>query len=96
MATDKLGSAFSGALESAKTSPDSKEVAGTVSGFVDGVIGAVESLDKDVGIKDTFGNLVTSASDLAFQAVDKALGLNKEYKVSEQIVEKIQEVSKSK
>mmetsp|Transcript_125767 Transcript_125767/g.391663 ORF Transcript_125767/g.391663 Transcript_125767/m.391663 type:complete len:249 (-) Transcript_125767:27-773(-) len=94
--TDKIGSALSGALESAKSSPDSKEAMSTVAGFIDGLTDAVKSLDKDVGIKDTLGSLATSASDMAYQAVDKAVNLNEEYKVTEQIAEKVQEATKSK
>mmetsp|Transcript_3450 Transcript_3450/g.10788 ORF Transcript_3450/g.10788 Transcript_3450/m.10788 type:complete len:247 (-) Transcript_3450:91-831(-) len=96
MVTDKLGSAISGALDSAKSSSDSKEAVGAVTGVIDGVSDAVKSVDKDIGIKDTLGTLATSATELAFQAVDTAFELNKEYKVTDQIVEKIQEAISGK
>uniref|UniRef100_A0A7S0FYE4 Uncharacterized protein n=1 Tax=Pyrodinium bahamense TaxID=73915 RepID=A0A7S0FYE4_9DINO len=95
LVTDKLGSAITSALDGAK-SGDSKEAATTVSGIINGVSDAVTSLDKDIGIKDTLGQLTTSASELAFQAVDKAVELNKEYKVTDQIAAKIEEATKSK
>mmetsp|Transcript_104882 Transcript_104882/g.306322 ORF Transcript_104882/g.306322 Transcript_104882/m.306322 type:complete len:246 (+) Transcript_104882:54-791(+) len=96
MVTDKLGSAVSSALEGAKSSPDSKGAATTVSGFLSGLGEAFQSLDNDVGIKDTLGTLASGATDLAFQAVDKAVELNNEYKISDQISEKVQEATSSK
>lgn len=97
MVTEKVGSAFSEAIGSAKNknNPDSEGVAG-IAGFLDTVVNSVKSLDKDIGIKDTLGDLAVSASDLAAQAVDKVVELNKEYKITDQISEKIQEASKSK
>lgn len=93
--TDRLGSAISGAIEGAASSSDSKGAVSSVSDVFSGMSGAVKSLDDDIGIKDTIGTLATSATDLAFQAVDKAVELNKEYKVTDQIVEKIQEATSS-
>eukprot|EP00415_Alexandrium_ostenfeldii_P003996 UN3996 len=93
MVTDKLGSAVSNALDSAGS--DSKETVSSVKSAVSGVTGAIKSLDDDIGIKDTLGSLAMSATDLAFQAVDKAVELNKEYKVTDQIAEKIQEATSS-
>jgi len=93
--TDKLGSAISGALEGAK-SGENKEAVSTVTGALAGVKDAIQNLDNEIGIKDTLGNLATSASELAAQAVDKAVELNKEYKVTDQISAKIEEVTKSK
>eukprot|EP00418_Pyrodinium_bahamense_P078136 CAMPEP_0179055932 /NCGR_PEP_ID=MMETSP0796-20121207/23553_1 /TAXON_ID=73915 /ORGANISM="Pyrodinium bahamense, Strain pbaha01" /LENGTH=248 /DNA_ID=CAMNT_0020752595 /DNA_START=20 /DNA_END=766 /DNA_ORIENTATION=- len=95
MVTDKLGNAISSALESAK-SGESKEAVSSVTGFFEGISSTIASVDRDIGIKDTLGQLTTNASELAFQAVDKAVELNREYKVTDQIAAKIEEATKSK
>merc|ERR1712217_109916 len=56
---------------------------------------AISDADKEIGFKETFGTIATSATDLAFQAVDKAVELNDKYKVTDQIVEKISEAADS-
>mmetsp|Transcript_45475 Transcript_45475/g.144973 ORF Transcript_45475/g.144973 Transcript_45475/m.144973 type:complete len:254 (-) Transcript_45475:47-808(-) len=94
--TDQVGGAVSNAVDSAKKNPDTKEAASAVTGFVDNVVGAVGSVDKEVGIKDNLGKLAVSAGDVANKAVEKAVELNKEYKVTDQIKEKVEEVTKSK
>lgn len=95
MVTDKLGDAIKGAIDdTAKSNPSSQETVKSISGLVGGAADAVKSLDQDIGIKDTIGALATSATDLAYQAVDKAIEVNKQYKVTDQIVEKIQEATK--
>ena len=90
--TDKIGSALKGALEDGKKG-ESAETFSSVGSAFDSVGDAIASLDKDIGIKDTLGSLATSASELAFQAVTKAIELNKEYKITDQIQEKINEAS---
>jgi len=94
----KVGSALGDAVESAKKNPDSKEAIKAVTGVADGVVGAVKSLDEDVGIKDRIGTFAATASDLAYQAVDKAVDkatdLNKEYKVTDQITQTIDGATK--
>lgn len=87
--TTKVSDAFAEAIKNQDT-----ETSNSVSSFFDGVKQAVDSLDKDIGLKKTFGDLATSASDLAFQALDKAVELNDKYKISDQIKEKIDEASK--
>mmetsp|Transcript_72503 Transcript_72503/g.219495 ORF Transcript_72503/g.219495 Transcript_72503/m.219495 type:complete len:233 (-) Transcript_72503:171-869(-) len=82
--TGKVGSAVTNALGSDNMAT------------VDSVLDSVKAADKDIGFKDTIGTLATSASELACQAVDKAVELNKEYKITDQISEKIEEVTKSK
>eukprot|EP00416_Gambierdiscus_australes_P044865 CAMPEP_0171099090 /NCGR_PEP_ID=MMETSP0766_2-20121228/50442_1 /TAXON_ID=439317 /ORGANISM="Gambierdiscus australes, Strain CAWD 149" /LENGTH=238 /DNA_ID=CAMNT_0011558617 /DNA_START=41 /DNA_END=757 /DNA_ORIENTATION=+ len=96
MVTDKVGEAISSAVDGAKKNPDTKEAVTTLTGAVDTVVDAVKNLDKEVGIKDTVGSLASSATDLSSKAVTKAVELNKEYKVTDQITEKIEEVTKSK
>jgi len=93
--TNKVGDAVKGAVDKAKENPDTKETVTQISGFFDGVADAVQKFDDDVGFVDTLGGAVTSASELASTAVDKAVGLNKQYKVTDQISDKIQEVIKS-
>jgi len=90
--TDKIGSALTDAAETAKV--ENKETAAPVIGFLESAKKAVESVDKDIGIKDTLGSLLSSASDLASQAVDKAVELNGQYKITDQIKEKIDEAVK--
>ena len=89
--TDKLGSAITDAIEKAKTSPDTKEVAGVVNTVGD----AITNFDKDVGIKDSLGSILTAGGDLANKAVEKLVELNDQYKVTDQIKAKIEEVTKS-
>jgi len=59
------------------------------------VVESVEAVDKDVGFKETFGSLCTNASELATKAVTKAVEVNEEYKISEQIVDKVKEATQS-
>lgn len=86
--TGKLGSAISDAIDGAKTG-ESKETVSSITSALKSVTGAIESFDKDVGIKDTLGGIIVAGGELATQALDKAIELNKEYKISDQIVEKI-------
>jgi hypothetical protein len=90
--TGKLGSAISGALESATSGSDSKD---SVNGFLSSAKTAIENFDKDVGIKDTLGGILTAGSELAAQAIDKAVELNKEYKLTDQLADKIKEATAS-
>merc|ERR1712203_1234485 len=97
--TDKLGSALSDAVESGGSSGASSSSSTPQDNSVSNVLGTVkktiEDADKEIGFKDTFGTIATSASDLAFQAVDKAVELNDKYKVTDQITEKISEAASS-
>merc|ERR1711920_385696 len=81
--TGKVGGAIKGAVgeEGAKT--------------IDSVVESVKSADKDIGIKDSLGKIATSAGDIANQAVEKAIETNKEYKLTDQIVEKVSDVTKN-
>jgi len=90
--TDRLGGAISDAIGSAKKS-SSGETAAAASGFVDGVVDTIKAADREVDFKTTFGTLAASASDLAYQAVDKAVELNGQYKISDQIAEKLSETA---
>mmetsp|Transcript_142638 Transcript_142638/g.397469 ORF Transcript_142638/g.397469 Transcript_142638/m.397469 type:complete len:242 (+) Transcript_142638:95-820(+) len=81
--TDKVGGAITDAL-----GDDSKKA-------VDGLLESVKAADQDFGFKESYGALATSASELASQAVAKGVELNEEYKVTGQIVEKINEATKS-
>merc|ERR1719188_295528 len=93
--TGKIGGAFTDAVDGVK-SDSNKKTFDQVGEVVDGIKGAIKSVDDDVGIKDTAGSLVTSASDLAYQAIEKVVDLNKEYKVTDQLKEKVDEaVSKA-
>merc|ERR1719480_693604 len=55
------------------------------------VTDSIGAVDKDVGIKDSLGNLVSSASEVASQAVGTVVDLNNEYKITDTIVEKVKE-----
>mmetsp|Transcript_55223 Transcript_55223/g.142229 ORF Transcript_55223/g.142229 Transcript_55223/m.142229 type:complete len:252 (-) Transcript_55223:153-908(-) len=90
--TGKVGDAISKALEKQKA--EGGDAVDSITKFTDAVSEAFVSLDKDVGIKDTLGSLATSASELAAQAVDKAIELNDQYKITDQIKEKIEESTK--
>jgi len=88
--TGKIGSSFN---ENVKKLNGEK---GSVSEVVEKVQTAASNLDKEVGIKDSVGNILTEGSNLAAQAVEKVVDLNKEYKVTDQIKEKVDEVTKKK
>jgi len=64
--SSKVGTALSGALDSTEgeTSSSVKSAVGTVNG-------AIDSFDKEVGIRDTLGSLVLAGSDLANQLATK-------------------------
>jgi len=103
--TDRLGTALTDALESTKTATSSASTATTTAAasqesaspaqFLSTISKTIEEADKEIGFKETLGTLATSASELAFQAVDKAVELNDKYKVTEQIKDKIQESASS-
>jgi len=84
--TGKIGGAINEQVDKQKS----------VSDVRDKVQGAFDNLDKEVGLKDSVGSILTTGSDLAAQAVEKAVDLNKEYKVTDQIKEKVDEVTKKK
>jgi hypothetical protein len=84
--TSTISDSFASALES---SPQAKK---SVDDAWSGVSEAYSSVDQDVGIKDTLGTILASGSELASQAIDKVVELNDQYKVTDQIGEKISEV----
>jgi len=84
--TGKVGNAFSEQVNKTKKEGSS--------GPLDGITTAYNDFDKEVGIKDTIGSFLVSSSDLAAQAIDKAVELNDQYKITEQISEKAAELSK--
>merc|ERR1712113_1311527 len=90
----KIGKTVTGAVEGVK-SDSNKETFQKVDEVVDGIKGAINSVDRDIGIKDTVGTFTTSASDLAYQAVEKVADLNDKYKVTDQLKEKIEDATKS-
>mmetsp|Transcript_23895 Transcript_23895/g.75739 ORF Transcript_23895/g.75739 Transcript_23895/m.75739 type:complete len:251 (-) Transcript_23895:69-821(-) len=94
--TGKVGSALTDALENAKKNPDAKQTISSITSAADGVANAVKNFDQEVGIKDSLGSLATTASESAFKAVDKAVDLEKEYKVTDQLKQKIEDATKSK
>jgi len=84
--TSTISDSFASALES---SPQAKK---SVDDAWSSVSEAYNSVDQDVGIKDTLGTILASGSELASQAIDKAVELNDQYKITDQIGEKISEV----
>mmetsp|Transcript_31817 Transcript_31817/g.72396 ORF Transcript_31817/g.72396 Transcript_31817/m.72396 type:complete len:220 (-) Transcript_31817:100-759(-) len=82
---------------------DKYEVTGKVGGAIKGAVGEentkvidqVVDQVKAVEIKDTVGKLATGASDAANKAVTKAIDVNKEYKITDQIAEKVQDATKN-
>ncbi|CAE8627501.1 unnamed protein product [Polarella glacialis] len=86
--TDQVGSALSNALGEAK-SGDSKETVSSVTGVFDSVTQAITSFDKDVGIKDTLGGILSAGVEMSSTAVNKVFELNEEYKVTDQLKAKI-------
>lgn len=93
--TGKLGSAIGEAVDGAAKSPDTKETVSSIAGALTPIGDAIKNFDKEVGIKDSLGNILTAGGELANQLVSKAIELNKEYKVTDKIAEKIQEVTKN-
>lgn len=92
--TDKVGKQLDTVVSNAKLDKDNKATIESVEGFAKTVSDGVAGVDKDIGIKDTVGSLLTSAGDIANQAVEKAADLNSEYKITEQIAEKVTEATK--
>ncbi|CAE7237667.1 unnamed protein product [Symbiodinium sp. CCMP2592] len=84
--TSKVGTALNDALEKGDS-----ETTSSVKGSLDTVGEAINSFDKDVGIKDTLGSLILSGTDLASQLATKVVELNDQYKVTDQIKSKIDE-----
>lgn len=92
--TSGIGNAINTSLENAKTGPN-KEIATAVSNFFEGSAEAIESVDKEVKIKDSVGAVAISTSELANKAVIKVLDLNKQYKVTDRIKATIEEATSS-
>ncbi|CAJ1400557.1 unnamed protein product [Effrenium voratum] len=88
----KVGSAITEAIDK---NADSQESLKSVKSSLDTVGDAIESFDKDVGIKDTLGSALLAGSDLASQLATKVLELNEEYKVTDQLKAKIDEAMAS-
>jgi len=84
--TGKVGNAFSEQVNKTKKEGSS--------GPLDGITTAYAEFDKEVGIKDTLGSFLITSSDLAAKAVDKAMELNEQYKITDQISEKVQDLTK--
>jgi len=82
--TEGVGSSLSDAIAKA----DSQ---GSVKSSLDSVGDAISSFDKEVNIKDTLGGILTAGGDLASQAVNKVVELNEQYKITDQIKEKVDE-----
>eukprot|EP00933_Yihiella_yeosuensis_P072427 TRINITY_DN80810_c0_g1_i1.p1 TRINITY_DN80810_c0_g1~~TRINITY_DN80810_c0_g1_i1.p1 ORF type:complete len:253 (+),score=60.78 TRINITY_DN80810_c0_g1_i1:83-760(+) len=85
--TNKVGSAINDALKSGS--------AGTEKTALDQVTEAIDSFDKEVGLKDTLGSILVSASDLGGQFIDKVVEVEKEYKIIDGLKEKISEAQSS-
>jgi hypothetical protein len=88
--TSGVGSALGNALKSAGSSTGG-EGSNSVTGFLDSAGESISSFDKEVGFKDTLGGLLTAGGELASQAVGKVIDLNQQYRVTDQIKEKIDE-----
>jgi len=86
--TGGISTAFSDKIKENKTTMPGP------AGALDTITTAYDEFDRDVGIKDTIGNFLTTSSDLAAQAIDKVVDLNKEYKVTDQISEKFEDLAK--
>jgi len=80
--TGNIGSAFNDTMQG-RSSEGSRD-------FVDSFVTTVQKTDKEVSFLGTFGKIATSGADLATQAVDKAITINDEYKLTDQLKEKIQ------
>jgi len=96
--TDQIGSALSGAINNVKENAGGgAEAINTLTGVVDGAVKIVDDLDKDVNIKATLGNVLSSASELAAEAVDtvvdRAKEVNEEFKITDQITDKAKEAA---
>lgn len=89
--TDSLGNSLAEAVEEGKKNPDTKEAYG----FLGTVGEAIQTFDKDVGIKNTLGSLVTAAGDLSNRIVEKLIEVNDQYKITDQLKAKLDEVSKA-
>lgn len=85
--TNKVGSALNDALDANADKESTSSVKTTLNSVGD----AIDSFDKDVGIKDTLGGLLLAGTDLANQLAKKVVELNSEYKVTDQIKAKIDE-----
>mmetsp|Transcript_3060 Transcript_3060/g.6879 ORF Transcript_3060/g.6879 Transcript_3060/m.6879 type:complete len:247 (+) Transcript_3060:98-838(+) len=87
--TSQVGSALSGAIDKNVKPEDKKNLDSTIST----VSSSIDSFDKEVDIKKTFGTLAVGAADLAFQAVEKAIEFNEKNKVTDKIADKIKELA---
>jgi len=91
--TDQIGGALSGAIANVKKNTGDGEVVKTLSDTFDKVGKALGDLDKDVNIKNTAGNVVSAASEFAADAVERVVGVNEDYKLTEQIADKAKDVA---
>lgn len=92
--TGKLSGAINDTIESAKSKPEQKEAAEAVSGFFSTAGDVLNSIDEEVQLKSTLGNIANFASEIAFTATTTIADLNDKYKVTDQVKEKINELTK--
>mmetsp|Transcript_100279 Transcript_100279/g.272659 ORF Transcript_100279/g.272659 Transcript_100279/m.272659 type:complete len:231 (+) Transcript_100279:89-781(+) len=77
--TRKVGKSVGEQVDKVKaSSPEAAEI-------IDKVGGAIEKVDKEVNIKSSLSNVVTSGSSLAKDIVDKAIETNEKYGISDKI-----------
>eukprot|EP00929_Paragymnodinium_shiwhaense_P021162 TRINITY_DN13872_c0_g1_i3.p1 TRINITY_DN13872_c0_g1~~TRINITY_DN13872_c0_g1_i3.p1 ORF type:complete len:270 (-),score=52.65 TRINITY_DN13872_c0_g1_i3:114-824(-) len=81
----KVSGAFMSAVEAGKKDKSTKERLDQLSNTINAVTEAAAEFDKTVGVKDTVGNLLTTASDVAGAGVNTAVELNDEYEVTNKL-----------
>lgn len=85
---DKIGNAFNSALE--KTG--NQEAATKIREAVENVKESIADVDEDVGILSAVGNIVGTGGELANKAVNKVVSLSDEFKITEQIQAKFDDL----
>lgn len=92
--TDQVGSSLSGAVQSAKENPSTKDAAEAVTGAIDTAVDSFTKFEKEVDVKGSASNLLNSVTSVTYDAVDKVAELDKEYKVTDAVGKKLDEVNK--
>lgn len=89
--TDSMGRKLEEAVIHGKSNPDTKEAAGRVGTFRDTIL----SFNKDGGITDKLGSVVTAAGDLASRIVEKLFELNHQCKYTDQLETKLRQATEA-
>lgn len=91
--TEKASNLLGGVVDKLRDNPSAKDVVEQIEGLAKNAGKVYTDLDDEIGLKDTAGSILTSLSELAELGINKVQDLNKEYKVTDTIGDKVKELT---